>query len=356
MKVIQHKLLFTTPWIASSFVSHLDTLNNTKYYLPTMAGDSSTNKDKSGTASAPTSNDNATNYLLVGSYFTIVALWGLSQVVYIPYVAHLLVLVTAILYAACHSSLLLREEPPKEDPNKDPSMHSYPSTVSSDRETLRKEDAYQFPIIGSISLFGLYLAFKYLDKDLVNLLIGAYFAVVGCLALTVSVDPLVTRVVFSSPEKNKWIHFGRKIPHSLPTWLAGDSPLDLTVEFSISQVFSIIIAAVVCGFYLQSKPWYLNNVLGISFCLQGIERFSLGTYKIGAILLIGLFFYDIFWVRGVNVFTFVEMGIVHHFHKLFSIFCTGIWNRGNGDSGQKLGRPDQDFVSTRITHSQPRNG
>ena len=36
--------------------------------------------------------------------------------------------------------------------------------------------------------------------------------------------------------------------------------------------------------------------MGICFCLQGIERFSLGTYKIGAILLVGLFFYDIFWV------------------------------------------------------------
>jgi minor histocompatibility antigen H13 len=45
----------------------------------------------------------------------------------------------------------------------------------------------------------------------------------------------------------------------------------------------------------------LNNILGISFCLQGIERFSLGTYKIGAILLVGLFFYDIFWVFGTDV-------------------------------------------------------
>jgi minor histocompatibility antigen H13 len=42
-------------------------------------------------------------------------------------------------------------------------------------------------------------------------------------------------------------------------------------------------------------------VIGICFCLQGIERFSLGTYKIGAILLIGLFFYDIFWVFGTDV-------------------------------------------------------
>ena len=39
----------------------------------------------------------------------------------------------------------------------------------------------------------------------------------------------------------------------------------------------------------------------ISFCIQTIERVSLGSYKIGAILLTGLFFYDIFWVFGTEV-------------------------------------------------------
>jgi hypothetical protein len=34
---------------------------------------------------------------------------------------------------------------------------------------------------------------------------------------------------------------------------------------------------------------------------QGIERISLGRYKVGAILLTGLFFYDIFWVFGTDV-------------------------------------------------------
>lgn len=259
----------------------------------------------------PSGGGGSTNFWLMASYATILVLWGLAQIVFIPYVLHLLVLVTAILYAACHSSLMLRQEPPATDPdNKDESMHSYSSsTSSSDKETLRKEDAYQFPIIGSVSLFGLYLAFKYLDKNLVNLLIGAYFAVVGCLALTVTIDPLVCRIAFSSPEKNRWMRFGRKVAHPLPTWLAGESPLDLTVEFSASQLISIVMAAVVCAFYLYSKPWYLNNVLGISFCLQGIERFSLGTYKIGAILLVGLFFYDIFWVFGTEVMVTVAKNL-----------------------------------------------
>lgn len=61
--------------------------------------------------------------------------------------------------------------------------------------------------------------------------------------------------------------------------------------------------------YFQTKHWALNNVLGICFCLQGIERFSLGTYKIGAILLVGLFFYDIFWVFGTEVMVTVAKSL-----------------------------------------------
>jgi len=33
------------------------------------------------------------------------------------------------------------------------------------------KDAYMFPVMGSIVLFSLYLLFKFLDKDLVNMLL-----------------------------------------------------------------------------------------------------------------------------------------------------------------------------------------
>jgi hypothetical protein len=39
----------------------------------------------------------------------------------------------------------------------------------------------------------------------------------------------------------------------------------------------------------------------LSLCLQGLEKVSIGSYKIGAGLLTGLFFYDIFWFFGVSV-------------------------------------------------------
>jgi minor histocompatibility antigen H13 len=78
---------------------------------------------------------------------------------------------------------------------------------------------------------------------------------------------------------------------------------------TLAEIISFIGSAVFSWFYFQKKHWVMNNVLGICFCLKGIERFSLGTYKIGAILLVGLFFYDIFWVFGTDVMVTVAKSL-----------------------------------------------
>lgn len=239
--------------------------------------------------------------MLVGSYATILLIWGASQFVLIPYVVHLLVLVTAILYAACHRSLTLREEVPKEgEEGYDPD--------ASPRDTLKQEDAYQFPIMGSLSLFSLYLAFKFLGQDLVNLLIGGYFGLVGCGALTMTLAPLVQSLAPPSLSKPT-LGWKKTIKHPLPDWLL-ENPLDLGLMFSVTGLVAFVLAVgIVYLYFFQGKHWALNNVLGICFCLQGIERFSLGTYKIGAILLVGLFFYDIFWVFGTDVMVTVAKNL-----------------------------------------------
>jgi minor histocompatibility antigen H13 len=68
-----------------------------------------------------------------------------------------------------------------------------------------------------------------------------------------------------------------------------------------SDVVAMIVAIVVCAFYAQTKHWMISNVLGVAFSVQGIALLSLGSYKNGAILLAGLFIYDIFWVFGTDV-------------------------------------------------------
>jgi minor histocompatibility antigen H13 len=210
-------------------------------------------------------------------------------------------LVTAILYAACHSSLVLREEIPKEG------EEGYDPDAPTSVETLKAEDAMQFPIMGSCSLFGLYLAFKFLGQDFVNLLIGGYFALVGCGALSLTIGPVMDKI---APQ---WMNdynlgFKKKINHPLPEWIL-QKDLEIGMDLTGTDCVSIGMACVVVGLYFQRKYWALNNVLGICFCMQGIERLSLGTYKIGAILLVGLFFYDIFWVFGTDVMVTVAKNL-----------------------------------------------
>lgn len=240
------------------------------------------------------------NPLLILSYFTIVAVWAACQVIFIPYVANLLLLVTSILYVACHWSLALREEAQEQD-GTDGEGKSSSSTVP--KETMSQQDAYQFPLVGSLSLFSLYLAFKFLDKDWVNLIIGGYFCLVGCLALTATFGPFL---LAAAGGKNAFLEreykWTKTINHPKALEIVlGPSPFEIDIEFQTLDIFAIIPSAVFVYFYITTKHWALNNVLGICFCIQGIGRFSLGTYKIGAILLVGLFFYDIFWVFGSDV-------------------------------------------------------
>ena len=249
----------------------------------------------SNSTSTTTSSSSAssTNYMLLLGHGLLLALWGLSQYVYIPYPVHLITLVSVIIYVSCHQSLILAPHVHETLVKEASSSSSSPPAIEP-RETLRKEDAYQFPIVGSFTLFGLYLAFKYLDKDLVNLLIGLYFSVAGVIAMTITFTPYMDGVMMVPNRDFGWSWI---VHHSLPEWLAGPSPWDLTHIFTLSHILSLFVALIVITLYFTSqKAWFLNNILAISFCLQGVRNFSVGSFQIAAILLIGLFFYDIFWV------------------------------------------------------------
>ena len=46
------------------------------------------------------------------------------------------------------------------------------------------DDAWMFPIGGSVMLVGLYVLFKYLNKDYLNYLFTAYFGIIGVFAVS----------------------------------------------------------------------------------------------------------------------------------------------------------------------------
>lgn len=150
-------------------------------------------------------------------------------------------------------------------------------------ETMSKEHAMRFPFIGSAMLLSLFLLFKFLSKDLVNAVLTCYFFVLGIVAFSATLLPAIKHYLPEDWNQNV-IAWRAPYFHSV------------TLDFTRSQVVAAIPGTFFCAWYASQKHWLANNVLGLAFCIQGIEMLSLGSFKIGAILLAGLFFYDIFWV------------------------------------------------------------
>ena len=72
-------------------------------------------------------------------------------------------------------------------------------------------------------------------------------------------------------------------------------------RFTTHDVVCFIVALVISVWYLLQKHWIANNLLGLSFAVNGVELLHLNNIATGCILLCGLFVYDIFWVFGTNV-------------------------------------------------------
>ena len=184
--------------------------------------------------------------LLLLSYGTIVALWVGSQTFDIHYVVNIMLLVTSILYAACHLSLILREEQAlargeKHEDEVDDNEEEEERVPQM--ETLRAVDALQFPILGSCSLLGLYLAFKYFDKDTVNLVISVYFCLVGLAALTATFGPAIESCLGFSFLK---IGYAKtlSVPHPLPKFVGGESPWVCKIDFAVSDVIAFLCSTI----------------------------------------------------------------------------------------------------------------
>uniref|UniRef100_A0A7S1KMI0 Uncharacterized protein n=1 Tax=Percolomonas cosmopolitus TaxID=63605 RepID=A0A7S1KMI0_9EUKA len=194
----------------------------------------------------------------------------------------------------------------------------------SHSETLSQKDVFMFPVIGSVVLFSLYLCFKFLPKEWLNYLLQIYFALLGIGAVFKVLNPLVSRIVpYSWTKKAK---SEVQLPFSTITNYLFEIK---TVQITLTRIISFVFAASVGLFYFQTKHWVANNIFGEAFSISSIELISLGSFTNGAILLIGLFFYDIFWVFGTEVMVTVA--------KSFDAPIKLIWPRAQGYSLLGLG-------------------
>ena len=73
---------------------------------------------------------------------------------------------------------------------KEPSEESSSDEDEPTVDMVSSDDAWMFPIGGSVMLVGLYVLFKYLNKDYLNYLFTAYFGVIGVFAVS-NVLPII---------------------------------------------------------------------------------------------------------------------------------------------------------------------
>lgn len=177
---------------------------------------------------------------------------------------HLLALATLCVFLGSKHGVWIFTEPPE---------------TREAAQMLQTEDAYWFPVMGSGVLFGLFLVLKYLGTDWVKMLISAVVVFMCMFGVGTNLDQLiaVVRVKTMKP----FCHI----------------PL-LDQSLNLMELVGMIIGAACAVGFMTTKNWIINNVFGVSFSLVGIKMITLNSYKTGAIMLVGLFFYDVFWVFG----------------------------------------------------------
>ncbi|GJE94944.1 signal peptide peptidase-domain-containing protein [Phanerochaete sordida] len=164
-------------------------------------------------------------------------------------------------------------------------------------ERLSSEDAWLFPVIGSVLLFGLYVIVKYFGREWINWVLQWYFTVAG-------------------------VGSGSKALISLVRWLVGPTRWRQyeTVKISVSRgskdllawslrtpsLYMIPFGALPSLIYTfgpseSRKSALLTDVLALSFSYNALCFLTLDSFKTGCILLSGLFLYDVWWVFGTEV-------------------------------------------------------
>mmetsp|Transcript_9929 Transcript_9929/g.26404 ORF Transcript_9929/g.26404 Transcript_9929/m.26404 type:complete len:393 (-) Transcript_9929:464-1642(-) len=146
------------------------------------------------------------------------------------------------------------------------------------REVLSGSAVYRFPISASLMLLSLFLAFKYLPERWVSLALTAGSVLMAVLALAGIFAPIMETAV--------------------PALAARFGPPDAWWSLAASDVLSIALGAPVGLWFWQQHHFLANNVLACGLALSAIEFLGLEDFRSGAILLLGLFVYDIFWVFG----------------------------------------------------------
>lgn len=261
----------------------------------------------------------------------------------LPTYLHVLFSAAFSIYTGAHASLSIPSSAAK--PSKDEHGEDKQEEESGqDMEGLSPSDAIMFPVLAGSTLAGLYFLIKWLDDlTLLNKILNWYFSVFGVLSVArLLSDSMVvitsyafpttytaggeTWQISSTDRKAICLTTDKKerrspLPGpfsalSLPskyalafwslreiftgrvrarTYLRNLGDISFRIGLQSLCGFSLAVAGVIY-FNLVDKPWWLTNLLGLSFAYNALQMLSPTTFWTGTMILSTLFIYDIYFV------------------------------------------------------------
>ncbi|XP_055578573.1 minor histocompatibility antigen H13 isoform X3 [Falco biarmicus] len=124
-------------------------------------------------------------------------------------------------------------------------------------ETITSRDAARFPIVASCTLLGLYLFFKIFSQEYINLLLSMYFFVLGILALSHTISPMMNRFFPAN--------FPNKQYQLLFTQGSGENKEEIVnYEFDTKDLVCLALSSVVGVWYLLRKVFGTNVMVTVA--------------------------------------------------------------------------------------------
>lgn len=262
----------------------------------------------------------------------------------------LVLIALSIIYVASYASLSRPKNAPKLHKSHPNYYKLKTSHDSQDLDKLINENfAIFIPVVCTFGLLSIYYSTKYFDSSNISWALNNYTLVFSLFAfaqffqflIKISVMKLqkkglelnehVPRFRFTLTQDDEILNGSEIVINDLYQDKEGKTPfIDhieedfqppnhikskaqiLNIYISSIDLISLSIAAVLSYTYYksQSSPnWIFANFVAWCFAFEGILKFHISSFKVGAIILIGLFFYDIYFVFKSDIMVTVASSI-----------------------------------------------
>jgi len=136
---------------------------------------------------------------------------------------------------------------------------------------MSSKDAYMFPVYGSIALFSIYCAYKFLPKEWLNIVFTCHFTFIGLFCLANFIELPVSK--FVSEKLRDQILIDKKFEINLLV-----TKKEFHININQFELICVSISLLPAILYATTKNWITNNIFGIAFSVVGIESLNLPNF------------------------------------------------------------------------------